>query len=41
MPVDFFSANYITEHISDAEFGIMDNSKAYIVKNDIASGNAV
>ena len=35
MPVDFFSANYITEHISDTEFGIMDNSKAYIVKNDI------
>lgn len=41
MPVDFFSANYITEHISDTEFGIMDNSKAYIVKNDIASCNAI
>ena len=41
MPVDFFSANYITEHISDTEFGIMDNSKAYIVKNNIDSCNAV
>jgi hypothetical protein len=31
----FFSVNYIIEHISDTQFGIMDNSKAYIVKNDI------
>ena len=41
MPVDFFSAGYITEHISDAEFGVMDNSKAYIVKSDVSSCNAI
>lgn len=41
MSIDFFSANYIIEHISDKQFGIMDNSKAYIVKNDIDSCNAV
>ena len=42
MTVDFFNGGYITTgHISDTEFGIMDNSKAYVVKNNIDSCNAV
>lgn len=41
MLVDFFNTKYITEHISDTEFGIMDNSKAYVSKSNIDSCNAV
>lgn len=41
MPVDFFNISYITASLSDSKFGIMDNSKAYISKNDIDVCNAV
>lgn len=41
MSINFFDPQYVIAAICDSQFGIMDNCKAYIVKNDVNSCNAI